>query len=565
MKKLYIYKLDRTQGPGRGPEDVYDEAAAAVCLQGVFNREEKDDRIYLLDEARGKSKYWLDVFSAEGEWMSAYEQAPLSGFSELLSLALPYMKCRVIWDVSVPATVNAAFTAAGVRDGIVLSEVFASKYEKELVGLPILDFRGAFDESVTGSAKNDVYRRMIDEYLAAGRCSKHLLCLYEDCARAREACDLGYVLTRDWAIYNRAFVYDLSPWGDETPKDDPEQTVGSDLATYRIMLSTQRAQMKGEQMSEVAGFFCFWKYSNIPGWQSVHEPVPTEWETVWLISEYDCYQNTVASDCLNQSFHSQHPMSKLSQGRPSGGAPLQNKCYVCIHMADYDSATPLYEFLPDIWNDPRRGEFQKGWGINPNLCETYPDIFEYLYRTKTDTDWFVSDASAAGYFNPNRIRPESWDMVIAHNKRFFELADMTMAPMVLDWDEPSDLAKDNFVQFSPDGLSIIVIDYHGNGGRDPEPHVWKGMPVDRMYNGVCDWAGEEKSAERMLCCMKNDQPGRPFFHMIRIVWTAPGNVADMLEIVRRKRPDLDIELVSPYDYFRLRREELENRSTASSF
>ena len=72
-------------------------------------------------------------------------------------------------------------------------------------------------------------------------------------------------------------------------------------------------------------------------------------------------------------------------------------------MADYDSATPLYEFLPNHWHNPNRGKLPLAWGINPNLLETYPDLIAYFYSTATPADTFTADASAAGYMNPNRI------------------------------------------------------------------------------------------------------------------------------------------------------------------
>jgi len=60
--------------------------------------------------------------------------------------------------------------------------------------------------------------------------------------------------------------------------------------------------------------------------------VPTEWETVWLISPYNCYQNTISSSCFNQSFHSQAPRKPLKQNRPApqvlggaGGAPAGDR------------------------------------------------------------------------------------------------------------------------------------------------------------------------------------------------------------------------------------------------
>ena len=147
-------------------------------------------------------------------------------------------------------------------------------------------------------------------------------------------------------------------------------------------------------MTELTGFFSFWKYSHVEGFASAHEPVPTEWETVYLISPYNCYQNTISSDCYNQSFHTHAPSVPLKQRRPAPRADIESKAYVCILMADYDSATPLYDFLPKFWNDPARGQLPLAWGINPNLIETYPDVIAHFYRTAPPNDFFTSDASA---------------------------------------------------------------------------------------------------------------------------------------------------------------------------
>ena len=89
------------------------------------------------------------------------------------------------------------------------------------------DLRGKFTGAETGSKKNDAYRWAIREYLAKGLCSSHLLCLFEDSFSTRARGDIGYVVTRDWAVKNRAFVFDLSPWGDEKPGDDPAQRLGT--------------------------------------------------------------------------------------------------------------------------------------------------------------------------------------------------------------------------------------------------------------------------------------------------------------------------------------------------
>lgn len=551
MSKLYLFTI-----PTYRSERTYDLTVAACTIQGIFNRNSAD-RVYVLDSQKKRPAYWLNLFSAKGGWMADFTQIKLDTFDTLAKLALKCgkLKGKVIWDPAVPATLNAATTIAGVKDYVVLSPGLNIECSHLFGGMETIDLRGKFDGSVTGSAKNDVYRYMISEYLEKGLCSDHLLCLYEDSASARRSCNLGYVVTRDWAVYNRAFTYDLSPWGDEIPKDDPNQPLGCDLETYNMLLEAQYGQTAGKKMCEVAGFFAFWKYSNVKGFPSKHHPVASEWETVYMISPYNCYQNTVAHACYNQSVHSMHGIPALHQGRPAE-MELENKCYVCIHMADYDSTTPLYDFMPDKWNNASRGKLPLGWGINPNLMETYPDIFEYLYAEKSENDWFVADASAAGYFNPNRIRPEHWDMVAEHNKFFYHAADMSVSPMVLDWEEPTALSKDQFAKFSPDGYSTIIMDMHGNGGKAPEAHIWGDMPVDSMYNDACNWAGEEQTARNFAAALESFRPGEPSFAMIRMVWITPEQANAALEGARALRPDLDIVPVDPFNYFALLKKKL---------
>jgi hypothetical protein len=529
---------------------------AAACLQGIANR--RAPTVYVLSKANPRPAYWQQTFSQPGGWMHGRETVPLADLTALRDLVGKRLKGAVIWDPAVPATLNVATTIAGVEDGVVLSPEFAERYLGPWKLRVLRDLRGMFTGAETGSKKNDAVRWAVREYLAKGKCSDHLLCLYEDAYSTRARGDIGYVLTRDWAIKNRAFTYDLSPWGDEKPGDDPDQTLGTDLASYTMLLEEALRQSGGKRMTEVAGFFAFVKYSNMPGHPSRHDPVPTEWETVWLISPYNCYQNTVASDCFNQSFHCHAPRTPLKQQRPVAGkdAPVrpEAKNYVCVLMADYDSATPLYDFLPKHWDDPGRGRLPLCWGINPNLVETYPDIIRHVYATASPNDHFGADASAAGYMNPNRVRPEHLPLFVRHNRRFYRELDMTMSPMVLDWDQPTPAVKDAFAQFSPDGFATIVMDLHQTGGRSPDTHVWKGMPVTELLNHACNFAGVEETAEIMSRAMGAGPLGRPSFHFFRIVWTSPGDIERTVEALKRKRADLDIQVLDPYTFFRFVKE-----------
>ena len=536
--------------------NIYDEAMAAACLQGIINR---DGPVVYELEGNGKHRpqHWLDILTSNGRWLSNRPVIALKCIEELFVLAGDKIKGAVIWDPAVPASMNVATTIAGVEDLVVFSPEFADM-NLAAWGLNIArDLRGMFSGDQSGSAKNDAYRWAIDEYLSKGVCSDHLLCYYEDPYLTRNNNDIGYVVTRDWAIQNRSFVYDLSPWGDETPLDDPDQPLGTDLDTYKMILQETLNQTAGEKTTEVVGFFSFLKYSNVPGHFSNHDPVPTEWETVYLISPYNCYQNTVANSCYNQSLHSQAVIGDLTQNRPADTLSLEEgKTYVCILMADYDSGTPLYDFLVDYWPDPQRGSIPLMWGIDPNLVETFPDLISYYYETQTENDYFAADASAAGYMNPNRIQEEYLPLFIQHNKKFYEKLDMTISPMVLDWDKPSDAVKDAFTEFSPDGYATIVMDFHNTGGTSPAPHIWKDMPVTNLINVVGQISDINAAADAMSRAMPEQFPETTTFYLFRIVWSWPNQVIDVLNTLSNNRTDLDIKIVDPYNYFKLFKDHL---------
>lgn len=363
-KALHTYTLAHD-----GTKASYDEALAVTSIQGIINRTSPD--LYVLSRKNTRPQYWLELLSKEGRWLEGRPLVPHADISALLKLGGDRIKGAVIWDPAVPATVNVATTLAGVLDAVVLSPELAERLLPQ-AKLPVLkDLRGLFTGAETGSSKNDAYRWAIREYLAKGLCSSRLVCLFEDAFTSREPGNLGYAVTRDWAVKNRAFVYDLSPWGDEKPSDDPGQRMGLDLETYRLMLAEIGRQSAGRHMTEIAGFFNFFKYSNVPGHASKHDPVPTEWESVWLMSPFNCYQNTVASSCFNQSLHSQAPRQPLVQQRAAKPVAIENKAYICILMADYDSSTTVYDFLPNHWHNAERGKVPLAWGLNPNLLDTY--------------------------------------------------------------------------------------------------------------------------------------------------------------------------------------------------
>ncbi len=291
---LYTFTLTQNGTPA-----AYDEAMAVASLQGIINRASPE--FYVLSRTNTRPQFWLDILTKDGRWLAGRKQKSLPDLDAVIKLAGKRLKGAIIWDLTVPATINVATTIAGVRDAVVLSPEFADRNLAKW-RLPVLeDLRGKFTGAETGSKKNDAYRWAIREFLAKGLCSSHRLCLFEDSFATRAHGDTGYVVTRDWAVNNQAFVFDLSPWGDEPPGDDPGQRRGLDLETYNLILAETMRQAAGKHMTEMTGFFAESKYSDTPAHRSTHLGVPTEWETVradfplQLLSGIDNFQRLLPS------------------------------------------------------------------------------------------------------------------------------------------------------------------------------------------------------------------------------------------------------------------------------
>jgi hypothetical protein len=99
--------------------------------------------------------------------------------------------------------------------------------------------------------------------------------------------------------------------------------------------------------------------------------------------------------------------------------------------------------------------------------------------------------------------------------------------------------------------------YHwtlSTGGEAPVPHVWKGMPVMELINSACNFSSVEQESDAMSGSIPPKSPGIPGFYIFRIVWTSPASVIETVEALKKKRPELNIEITDPYNLFRMFKE-----------
>ena len=573
MEKIYLYQLyeDRTAR-------TYDETMAVACMQGLANRD--GAKIYIVcqdDEYHRNGRpssvgracgapiirpkaapwFWLDVLTKEGRWLQGVPQVMLGSLEELFEVTKDYIKGIAIWDPAAPSTVNVATTVAGVEELLVLSPELYESFGKN-TGLPVVwDFRGMFDGSVSGSVKVDAYRWALENYLKPGLCSSTIIGNINDAWRIREEGRTTFVLERDRYICEKAFCFELSPWDYFPSADEPDQPLGIEKKLMLEIFETVYKNAGGRHMTEFCGFF-----NGAKLFRGQPDGVLTEWEQVHLMSPYNIYQNTVMNDVYNQSFHKWAPFAPLKQGRPKAKKKLENKVYFCMQVCDMDSATPVYDTMIALWHDPARGELPLAWGINPNFCGVFPDLMKYFYDTRTENDYIVADSSGAGYFNASRIPTENWPTVRAHNEYWYNHADVTISGMVLDSDHATKEVLTNYARFSPDGFCSLVSGYRGGKNLRLDRQLFDDMPVSYMTKGVCDWLGtcENTAAALNDFYFKKMSSTRPEFLYYRLCYRNPSDMFALYRELQRTNPNLDIELVDPYTYFDLIRQEAMKKS-----
>ena len=306
----------------RQPEQVrmaWDHAHALATLQGIVNRD--GPRLYLQFVQLGSTdidRYWFEKYRQPGRWLA---ERPVVRYSDIVEVVRAYrssIQGAVVYDPAVPATSNAASTVAGTEDLIAIryDPSVGSLYHRLVVAGPRLPVRvwllnedgtskftgsGTVAETQkksTGSAKCDVYLWLQAHYLDPKRCDGRYGANYIDSfwlTKPNAAVINHHTLTNhDFFVSKRAFFFDLSPWADEKPNDDPGQPLGTDRRMLESLLGSAYRQTEGKSIIHIGGFPPWpHKYTSHAG-SGQHDGVPTEWEYCQLISAYNAFQDADA-------------------------------------------------------------------------------------------------------------------------------------------------------------------------------------------------------------------------------------------------------------------------------
>jgi hypothetical protein len=572
---------------------LWDTMHALSALQGLANREAP--RLYLFycgDFGVDTDQFWFDWFRREDGWLKEAAIRPVGTLEEAVGIFRDAFRGLVVYDPAVPATSNLASTAAGCDDLLpvrydptpgsvfdllarrlqipvklwLVKEDGGSKFTGR--GL-VPDIGGAS----SGSAKADAYRWGLERYVRSGRCAPGIAAYYIDAYWLRHpggSPTMHTLSNHDYYIARRACFFDVSPWGDEVPGDDPGQALGLDR---QVFMETLRALYgrAGGGVLEIGGFPPWpYKYTTASTPPGRHEGVPTEWEFGRLISQFNGYMEADAaglSAMANASFYRHYPLAAhYAQPNPKPGpeqwrargyltaeGKVANKLYVGHYVGDYDAPSWLYKAVPAFFPDPARGQVPLGWAFDPSLAERAPQALVYAYRHATTNDFFIAGDSGAGYLNPRALtaRPDSGlpsglEAWTEHCRRHFARWGMSITGFILDGSggRSTDLEFAAYRSFSPDGAGTHF---------EERPAVLAGLPTCRER----DLPDDVAKAAATIADLAGRRAGKPGFFWARSILKGPGWYAELSRCLAQKYPETGVVVVDPYTFFGLVRRECE--------
>lgn len=567
-------------------QKIWDTMHLLAAMQGLANRNRP--RFYLFYTAAfgaDTDQFWFDWFRGEDGWLKTTEVRPLSGVAEVVIQFRDAFAGLVVYDPTVPATSNLASTAAGVEQLLPVrydpAETSLFTLLTKQLGLPVKlwllnpdgtpKFTGQgklpdFGTPSSGSAKVDAYEWAMARWLKTGRCAPGVGAYYVDAfwlQRPGGDPEMHTLSDHDWFIARRGFFFDLSPWGDEVPVDDPRQPLGADK---RCLLKLLRGFYDHAQggLTKVGGFVPWpYKYTDYHG-AGKHGGVESEWELSRINSQFNVY---IEADCAglgalaNASFFQHYPLRPLypqpnpkpdpaqwpARGLVTADGQVAKKLIVGHYVGDYDAPSWLYKAVAAFFRDPARGTIPLGWAFDPNLADRVPQALAYAYRHASPNDYFIAGDSGAGYLNPHGLtrRPDSglpsglavWTK---HCRKYYEQWGMTISGFLLDGLSGASTETEfaAYRTFSPDGLGT---------------HFEKG-PAMRAGVPACperDLPNDAGEAANTIAQHAAQTHGKTGFLWARSVLKSPAWYVEVSRHLREHHPDAQVEIVDPYTFFSL--------------
>ncbi len=577
---------------------LWDDIHTVSTLQGVVNRDQPRLFInYVVESGIEIDTYWWNRYRRPGEWLHGRDTVVYDDVVALVEAYEKEIEGVVLYDPEVASTSNVASAVAGIENLIAIrydtspNSLYGRlvlngprlKVKVRLInedGTPLFNGKGTIpgtERVSTGSVKCDPYIWFIEHYMKSDRCNGEFGAYYID-QKWREnphATVMNHhtLTNHDFFVSQRAFFFDLSPWGDEPATDDPTQVVGTDLSTLKEFLSEAYRLNEGEKMCHIGGFPAWaFKYTARVGGN--HEDVPTEWEFSRVISAYNAFKDADAigyGALANASFWQHFPLEERYEQQwvtrdelkqrgyltEEGKVNVNDREFMIFYVGDYDASSWITQRTPTIWDHPDRGKLPLMWAISPVLQRRAPMVMHNFRKSATENDYFVAADNGAGYLMPGMLQeprdisglPCGLDVWANHCKPFYDKWGLTITGFVIDGHAPglSPKGLDCYASFSPNGIvpqKVPLTLQHGN------------MPVLRSDEDI-----QQKPKEAALRIAQRVEERPIPFHWFRNILKTPGWYVEVMEELEKINPR--VELLDAPTFFELYRIWLQDNPEAA--
>jgi len=298
---------------------------------------------------------------------------------EALALFAKHAKGYVIWEPAVAATMNVAFTIAGLEDALIVTEAQVAQVEAR--GLKrIDDLRGRY----TGQTDAQIYADAYTRYWA--RCTHDAIMLMGGHVGA-----VRMPAMADWGVRQKMFFHDLSA----NPGRHPEEVaLGKKLFSEMTPLGT------------------------VFGWHSYGKD--TEEQHTTLLSSFGLKMEGL-HNLPNLSFNCQFtftPGFKFTNNHQvalDAKLTAEQKVYVSFVQSDSIGI--------GVWTKPGRGKLPFGWQVTMNWSKFSPAALEYFHESATKNDYFIGGLSGPGYMYPNHIPADKFGPLMAEARALMAVLD----------------------------------------------------------------------------------------------------------------------------------------------
>lgn len=352
-----------------------------TSLEGLVNRTQP--RIYVQQRTREKPLLWLHEMHVAVN--------PVNDPYDLISKYRSEITGTIIYNPTVPATINLATTIAGTTKALIVSPSEAARLALAPYNLPVqVDLR-----TQKFASAQAIYQYTYNRYWSQPQAEHRLLI----------GLPPGPSGLRDYAIATGAAVV----WLDAGNTSDPEQKTLLD-AFYRSM---------------PAG-------SSYVGWYP-NEDAGVQEASTFGIASYaaDLALNLTILGAGNHTIN--HPSL---DARPQ--PVLKNKLYVTMFMSDGDNIQIDQHLLATKWADPQRGRVPIGWTINPALVDMAPAILNYYWRTATPNDELVAGPSGLGYVVTDQLPNAALNTYVQQSASYMRQAGVDIATV---WNTPNGMRR----------------------------------------------------------------------------------------------------------------------------